>query len=129
MIGFKDFISSDRVPEASEFSTQTDEALDFAQRRQRARIMKKYKAKIAMGRKKAQRRTADTSRLTKRARKQAINQMFLKLSKGTSRTELPPSRRTEIEKRIEKMKPRIDKIARKLLPKVRKMERERRSPK
>ena len=141
MLSFKDFLTVDYTPgmpeeisyaamkrkrgRIGEETEQTDEALNFAQRRQRARIMKKYKTKVAMGRKKAMRRTADTGRITKRARKQAINQMFLKLSKGKPRDELPASRRQEIEKRLEKLKPRIEKIARKLMPQVRKRERER----
>ena len=141
MLSFKDFLTVDYTPgmpeeisyaamkrkrgRIGEETEQTDEALNFEQRRQRARIMKKYKKKIAMGRKKAMRRTADTGRITKRARKQAINQMFLKLSKGKPRDELPASRRQEIEKRLEKLKPRIEKIARKLMPQVRKRERER----
>lgn len=104
----------------------TDEALDFSQRRARARQMKKYKAKIAMGRRRAAKKPADMDRLKKRADKQARTQIFKKLSKGVDKGELPPSRRKEIETRLDKMKPRIQKIARKLLPKVRKMDRERR---
>ena len=55
-----------------------------------------------------------------------MNVMFKKLAKGTSRADLPATRRQEIEKRLEKLKPRIDKMSRKLLPQVRKMEKERR---
>jgi len=105
---------------------ETDEALNFAQRRARGRVMRKNKAKIAMGRRKAANRAADPERLKKRARKQAMNVMFKKLAKGTSRADLPATRRQEIEKRLEKLKPRIDKMSRKLLPQVRKMEKERR---
>jgi len=142
MLSFKDFLTVDYTPgmpeeisyaamkrkrgRIGEETEQTDEALNFAQRRARARIMKKSKAKIAMGKRRAEKRAADPSRIAKRARKQAINQMFLKLSKGVPRSELPASRRQEIEKRLEKLKPRIEKIARRLLPQVRKMERERR---
>lgn len=138
MLSFKDFLTVDYTPEMPEEISyaamkrkrgRMGEALDFSQRRARARIMKKNKAKIAIGRRKAARRTADTDRLKKRARKQAMNQMFKKLSKGVSRNELPAARRQEIEKRLEKLKPRIEKMARKLLPQTRKMERERRMSK
>lgn len=105
---------------------QIEEALDITQRRARARSLKKNKAKIAMGRKRAARRTASLEKIKKRARRQAINQMFNKLAKGQSKEDVPLARRQEIEKRIEKMKPRIDRIARKLLPQVRKAEKERR---
>jgi hypothetical protein len=145
MLSFRDFLTVDYTPgmpeeisyaamkrkrgRIGEEAEQTDEALNFAQRRARARVMKKNKAKIAIGRRKAARRAADTPRLNKRARKQAMNAMFKKLSKGVPRSELPASRRQEIEKRLEKMRPRIEKMARRLLPQVRKMEKERRSGK
>lgn len=142
-LGFKDFIAVDYKPGSDDYikyraqkrkrsldrglndETQ-DEALDITQRRARARVLKKNKAKIAMGRKRAARRTASLEKIKKRARRQAINQMFNKLAKGQSKEDVPLARRQEIEKRIEKMKPRIDRIARKLLPQVRKAEKERR---
>lgn len=102
------------------------EALNFAQRRIRGIIAKRNKAKLKMGRQRAERRTASPEKLMKRARKMAINILFKKFSKGVPRSDLPPSRKQEIETRLEKMKGRIDRIARKLLPAVRKLERERR---
>ena len=51
--------------------------------------------------------------------------IFKKLSKGKSRSELPPARRQEIEKRLERMKGRIQKIALRIVPKVRAMEKKR----
>ena len=142
-LGFKDFIVVDYKPGSDDeikYKAQKrkkaldrglndevqDEALDFAQRRQRARIMKKNKAKIKMGKLRASRKTANLEKLKKRARKQAINTIFKKLSKGQSRSEVNPARRQEIEKRIEKMGPRIDRIAKKILPKVRQAEKDRR---
>lgn len=145
-LGFKDFVAVDYAPGEDDqtkyrakkrkqdmdrgLNDETqEEALDMAQRRARARMMKKYKSKIVMGRKRAMRKTADLDRLKKRARKQAINTVFKKLAKGEDKADLPPARRQEIEKRMEKMKPRIDKIARKLLPQVRKKEQLRRAGK
>lgn len=139
MLSFKDFLTVDYTPGMPEeisyaamkrkrgrIGEDVDEALNFQQRRARARAMKKNKAKIAMGRRRAARKAADPKRLMKRARKAAINTLFKKLAKGQSRSDLPAGRRQEIEKRIEKMKPRVDKIARKMLPQIRKMEKERR---
>ena len=139
MLSFKDFLTVDYTPGMPEeisyaamkrkrgrIGEDVDEALNFQQRRARARQMKKNKAKIAMGRRRAARKAADPKRLMKRARKAAINTLFKKLAKGQTRSDLPAGRRQEIEKRIEKMKPRVDKIARKMLPQIRKMEKERR---
>jgi len=106
--------------------TTQDEALTFSQRRARGRVMKKNKAKIAMGRRRAAKKPADNARLQKRAQKQARMQMFKKLTKGAGKEEVPAARRASIEKRLDKMKPKIAKIARKILPVVRKTEKERR---
>jgi hypothetical protein len=146
-LSFKDFITvdytqtGDRVQATNAKKRKQDtatgntgeavemEALDFQQRRAKARSLKKNKAKIAMGRRRAEKRTASQDVIKKRARKGAINLLFKKLSKGKSRNELPPARRQEIEKRLEKMKPKIDMIARKILPQVRKLEKERKANK
>lgn len=134
-LNFKDFIAvdytggeDDQIAKNAKDRKQ-DEALNFSQRRARARQMKKIKAKIAMGRRRAAKKFADPARLKKRARKQAISQLFKKFSKGKSRGEVPFARRQEIEKRIEKMSGRVDKIARKILPQVRKLEKERKGAK
>ena len=139
-LGFKDFIVVDYKPGLDDLASykatkrkreqvepEVDEALNFQQRQKRARIMKRIKARLKMGRNKAKARTADLPRLKKRAKKAALNQLFKKYSKGKSRSELPPARRAEIEKRIAKMGAKVDRIAKKLLPKVRQKEKDRKS--
>jgi hypothetical protein len=105
---------------------EVDEALSLQQRRALSRRMKLKRKKIEVGRKRALARAADPARLKKRAQKAARNALFKKLSKGKSRDELPPQRRAEIEKRMAKMGNRITRLATKLLPQVRKMDKERR---
>jgi len=136
MLGFKDFNpvdyrpgEDDQVNHNAIKRRRQDEALSLAQRRARSRMLKRIKAKIAIGRKKAARRTASMQVLEKRANKQARNLIFKKLAKGKSRNDLPPARRMEIEKRLDKMKGRIQKIAQRILPKVRKMEMQRKQGK
>ena len=90
-----------------------------------ARSLKKNKAKIAMGRKRAARKVASMDVLKKRAQKQARMTIFKKLTKGVDKGELSMGRRASLEKRLDKMKPKIQKLAKKLLPKVRKGEMER----
>jgi hypothetical protein len=48
-----------------------------------------------------------------------------KITKNLSKDDLSFARRQEIEKRLDKMGPRIDKMAKKLLPQMRKKEMER----
>jgi hypothetical protein len=112
---FKDFTSEE----------VENEALDMTQRLARGRMFKKNKAKIAMGRRRAERKIASMDTLKKRARKAARNVLIKKLTKDTPKGELSMSRRQDIEKRLEKKKGVIDKLSRKLLPQVRKKEMER----
>lgn len=100
----------------------TTEALTMQQRRKLARNLKKNKAKIARGRKIAARRVANMDVLKKRARRQARKAIVKKITKGIDKSELSVARRAEIEKRVDKMGSRIDRIAKKLLPTVRKSE-------
>lgn len=108
---------------------EVDEALSLQQRRALSRRMKLKRRKIEVGRKRALARAADPARLKKRATKAARNALFKKLAKGKSRSELPPQRRAEIEKRMAKMGNRITRLATKLLPQVRKIDKERRASK
>ena len=104
-----------------------DEALSRQERRKRGLAMKKARFKIARGREKAKRKTASMEVLKKRARKAAINILKTKFSKSRRYADMSAGEKEVIDKRIEKVsKQRIDAIARKLLPKVKTAERERR---
>lgn len=107
---------------------ELDEALTPQQRRLRARLMKRYKSKIDIGRKKAANRFADIPRLKRRAIKAARKLILMKMTKGIPKEELTFQRRQELEKRLDnpRMKKRIEQLATKLLPKVRQKEVERR---
>ena len=111
-IGLKQFIES----------APATEALTMQQRLARARSLKKNKAKLAIGSKKAARKIADMETLKKRARNQARNLLLKKITKDIPKGELSFARRQSIEKQLDKKKAVVDKIAKKLLPKVRKAE-------
>lgn len=100
----------------------TDEALSMAQRRAKSRQMKKYQARLKVGRKKASMKVANAKVLAKRARKQARNMLAKKLTKGIAKADLTPARKAEIEKRLDKMQPRITRLAKKITPKLRQAE-------
>jgi len=141
-VGFKDFLSVDytqtgdeqlalnakkrkkdiptgNTGESVELET---EALSMAQRRKRAIQMKKYASRLKVGRKKASMKVADQKRLQKRARKAARNAIAKKLTKGIAKQDLTPARKADIEKRLDKMQPKINRLAKKLLPRLRKSE-------
>ena len=119
----------DNKKKAKKESVEVDEALTLQQRRKRSILMKRLKGRIAIGRKRAMKRTASLDVLKKRANKAARNLIFKKISKGKPKSEVSPQRRAEIEKRLDKIKPRIQKIAMRLVPKLRKAEQLRRQGK
>lgn len=105
-----------------------DEALNMQQRRQRALIMRRLKSRIKLGRERAKRRIASPEKLERRAKRQARMLIFKRLTKDIPKSDLTYQRRQEIEKRLDKpaVKKRIERLAKKMLPKVRKAEMERR---
>jgi len=133
-LGFKDFLSVDytqtgdgQLAYNAKRRKKDDgegpyEALTVQQRMAKSRQLKKLKSKIALGRKRAERKVASIDVLKKRAQKQARNFFAKKITKGQDKGELGMARRADIEKRLDKMKPKIDKLARKMLPKIRKAE-------
>jgi len=98
------------------------EALNVQQRLRRSRAMKKMKARIAMGRRRAQKKMASKDKLVKRSRRAARTAILKKLTKDVPKGELNYARRQEIEKRLDKMGPRIDRLAKKMFPSIRKKE-------
>jgi len=101
---------------------ELDEALTIQQRRMRAITMRKYKSKIAQGRRRMAKKAASMDKLKLRARKAAIKIIRKKVAgkKGEKYNTLSPSEKMLIDKRVATKKSAIDRIAKKLLPKVRK---------
>ena len=98
------------------------EALTIQQRRQRSITMRKFKSKIAQGRRRMAKKAATMDKLKIRARKAAIKLIRKKVAgkKGENYGNLSPSEKMLIDKRVAKKKSAIDRIAKKLLPQVRK---------
>jgi len=106
---------------------ELDEALNLQQRLKRRQLMRRIKSKIKLGRKRAKYKLANKDKLEKRSSKRAREIMRKKLagSRGENYKDLPLSARQEIDKKIEKKKTIIARLAKRLLPKVRKAEQER----
>ncbi len=111
MIGFKEYLS--------------EKPLTPQQRNQRGRIMKRLAPKIAMKRKIAAKKKANPEKLKVRAMKQARDAVRAKFVKGKSYQELSYSEKIQLDKKVEKKQALIKKIAKKLLPKIKKAEAER----
>lgn len=99
-----------------------NEALTTQQRMARSRQMRKLKSRLKLGKARAAKRIASKEKLEIRARRKAREVILKRLTKDIPKSELTFQRRQEIEKRLEKMTPAINRIALKMLPKVRKAE-------
>ena len=119
-LGFSDYL---------ERKDDLDEVLSRAQRIKAGQRMKRLSKRIAMAKKRALKRAPTMDVLKKRANKQARNQMIKKWTRGQDKGEISMARRAELEKRLKKAKSKIDRNALRMLPQLRKLDRERRSGK
>ena len=102
-----------------------EKPLDPAQRRARSRIMKRLAPKIARKRKIAMKKKASPEKLKIKAQKAAKEIIRNRLLKDKDYKDLGVSQKIEVDKKVEKRKAAIKKIATKLLPKIKKQETER----
>ena len=102
-----------------------DEIMTKMARMKRARMMKVKGKQIARKRKLAMKRKADPEKLKTRAMKKARDMVAKKLLKDKDKSDLSISGKENLEKRLAKKKGVIAKIAKRILPKVRKAENER----
>ena len=99
------------------------EVLTIQQRMKKKQVMRRNKAKIAMGRRRAARKMASAEVLKGRAQKQARNLIVKKILKTRNKADLSYGSRAALEKMVAKRRVAIDRIAKKLLPKVRQKDR------
>lgn len=97
-----------------------NEAMTTSQRLKMKAAFKKNKAKIMLGRKKAAKKLASPEKLKARAEKQARNILIKKILKDKNKADLGYSARADLEKKLAKKKGAIKRIAKKLLPSVKK---------
>lgn len=108
-------------------SEDVEEALSHAQRIKASLRMKKMSKRIKVARDRAMRRTPTMDVIKKRAMKQARRDMFKKLTRGQKKGDVAYAKRADIEKRLNRMKPRLQRIAHKLIPQIRKTDRDRKN--
>ncbi len=105
------------------------EALTVAQRMKRRNAMRKAKAKIALGRRRAARRKPTRKVYVKRAERAARNLVFKKLAGGKDKNDMSYAARLGIEKRMKGKTKAIKALSKKLLPKLIKKDKAARSAK
>ena len=101
------------------------EVLNMSQRRKIGMRMKRLAKKIARTKARKKKRMKDPRALKTKAQKQARSILFKKMSGGKSSGELAIGARIAIGKKLDKKKGAIAKLAKRLMPKVKKAEVER----
>ena len=102
-----------------------DEIMSKSTRMKRSRMMKSKGKQIARKRKIAMKRKASPEKLKSRALKKARDIITKKILKDRKKSELSIAGREALEKKLNKKKTVIKRIAKKILPKVRGAESER----
>lgn len=104
-----------------------DEAgvLNIAQRKKRALTMRRFKNKMKIHRKRQAKRIATRERVGKRSRRAAIRVLRKRLAgqkRGGSYADLSSAEKMVIDKRVRQRQGLVTKLAKRLMPKVRKQE-------
>tara|TARA_S200002703_G_scaffold160092_1_gene176994 strand:- start:35463 stop:35807 length:345 start_codon:yes stop_codon:yes gene_type:complete len=103
-----------------------EEAWSIARRRKQGQLMRRKAKIIARVRKRKLSRLADPQALKRRAQKAARAIVFKRVASGRTKGEIESKQMLiSIDKKLEKHKGRINKIAKKILPKIKKQEFER----
>ena len=104
-----------------------DEVLSFQQRMKRKQMMRRIKGKIKMGKRRAKYKIAAPDKLKKRSAKKARELIRARIagSQGKKYKDLPYAGRAQVDKKVEKKKDLIARLAKRMLPKVKKAEMER----
>ena len=106
---------------------QLDEVMSRTARLKASQRMKRMSKRIQVAKKRAMKRAPSMDVIQNRARKQAKNQMISKWTRGADKSELSMGRKSELEKRLKKAKPKVDRMATRLIPQIRRQDRERRA--
>lgn len=103
-------------------SEVSEAVLSLSQRRQRAMQFKRMQTKIQRARMFAMKKFADTKHLKMRARRTAIAGIKNRFASGKDYASMAVGQKIALDKRVEKMKPVVTKIATRLMPKIRQKE-------
>ena len=119
----------DKIREAAGITEDMtlDEVLNLQQRLKKKQMLKRIKGKIKLGRRRAKYRVANTDKLKKRSQKKAREVIRARVagSLGKDYKKLPLAGRMQVDKKVEKKRDLIARLAKRMMPKVKKAEMER----
>ncbi len=107
------------VVEEVQSEDQLDEVLSIQQRMKKKADLRRNKAKVKLGARKAQRRLANKDVLARRARRRARMVILKKILRGKDKSDLSYGARGAYERMVNRRKAALKVLSRKLLPKVR----------
>lgn len=110
---FSKFLEEESIDEA---------VLSLSQRRQRAMQFKRLQTRIQRARMLAMKRFADPKHLKLRARRRSRDFLKARFASGKDYDSMGVGQKITVDKRLEKMKPVVTKMAARLMPKVRQAE-------
>ena len=111
---------------AEEYLEERIHPLTYAQRIKRAQTMKRFAQRIELARERAQQRRATPEKLKQRSHKRALDIIRARILKDKSYADLSPMEKSSVDKRLMAIpQSTIDRIARKMIPVVRRAENER----
>jgi nicotinic acid mononucleotide adenylyltransferase len=127
---YKAVLKGMKIMEDFEYSEETLEEkvvpLSYAARKKRALTMKRYAGKISRMRERALKRRSTPEKLLKKARRRALDFIKKRLAGKRAYSDLTPSEKIMVDKRAARIPDAaIERIARKQVPQVRKIEAER----
>lgn len=103
--------------------SDAQEALTMQQRQKRKASFRKNKAKIMLARKKSAKKLASPEKLKQRANVAARKLIMKKILKNKDKSDLSFAARADLEKKVSKKAGAIKRIAKKLLPSIKKADR------
>jgi|SRR5210317_620375 len=106
------------------FKEFLEEAASLQTRQKMKQAFRKNKAKIERGKKIAAKKLASPEKLKAKAQKKARDIIVKNILKDKDKADLSFSARQDIEKRVDKKKAVINKIAKKILPQIKAKDRE-----
>ena len=106
---------------------QNEAVLNIQQRRKKAAQLRRRKARIQRQKALVMRRFADKGRITKRAKRGARNVFKKRFAGGKSYSSLSTAQKITVDKRTEKMRKAISRVAARLVPQFRRKEMARKS--
>jgi hypothetical protein len=108
-------------------SLEERKVLSVLQRRHAAIAMKKNKMRIKTGAKRQARMAASSDRLLNRGKRDLRAKLFKKFASGKSKAQVSLGQRVSIDARLQRMAKRIEKLAARMVPKLRKIDQQRRN--